>query len=122
MTLATKAILTQVIVGLFAIIIAGIVMPSLLFSVAAGVIVMWCAVAYLLYKLWRLERNPGVQPQTVANTLYIAQAVKFMVLMFGVILVMLLFTVNWMAFLMGVIVVQIGNMLTSLQMKRAMAS
>lgn len=122
MTLAMKAVLTQIIVGLFAIIIAGIVTPSVLFSVAAGVIVMWCAVAYLLYKLWRLERTPGAQPQVVANALYIAQAVKFMVLVIGVVLVMLLFTVNWIAFLVGVMVVQVGNMLTSLQMKRAMAS
>jgi len=122
MMFAIKAILAQVSVGLFTIIIAVIVAPSLLFSVAAGVIVMWCAVSYLLYKLWRLECHPRVQPQTVANALYIAQAVKFMVLIIGVILVMLLFTVNWVAFLIGVMVVQIGTMLTSFQMKRAMTS
>ena len=122
MTLAARTVLIQIIIGLFVIIITDIVMPSLLFSVAAGIIVMWCALSYLIYKVWRLELGRHLQPQKITKILYMAQAVKFIVLILGVVLVIWLFTVNWFAFLIGVIVVQIGNIFTSIQIKKVITS
>jgi len=119
--IVTKAILAQGVFGLSAILIAAIVSPVNVVSLAIGVVLMWIATMYLLAKVWWLERHPSVSAKQVAKTFYIGQGVKFIVLVVGIIVLIKIMPLHWMSFLIGVMVVQVSGMMLSLDMRRKIA-
>ena len=83
---------------------------------------MWIAVAYLVAKVWWLERHPEIRGPSIAKAFYIGQAVKFLMLVIGLFVVTRLLQVDWMPFILGVMVVQVSSMTLSFQMKRKIIS
>lgn len=109
--------MTQFVAGLCAILIAAIVSPAAVKSLAAGVVLMWVAVSYLLLSVWRLERQVGVPAKRITKAFYFGQLIKFIVLVAGVIILLKTTPMNWAGFIIGVMVVQVSGMLLTLDIK-----
>lgn len=121
MSNAIKVWLCQVVLGILAILLVSLWHPAWFLSVVLGVVTMWVATFFLIFRLWRIESRFGQGKPKVIRSFYSGQIVKYVIVIAAVLICLHWLTLNWLAFMIGIIVVQLSGMFMTTNVKGALS-
>lgn len=118
MTMAAKTWFFQALAGVIAILVVTLWHTVFFTSVLLGVVTMMLATFYWVFRMWRIERRFGQGNPKVVRAFYLGQVVKYIILIVAVILFLNFLKLDWLAFVIGVVAVQVGSTFMVVNVKR----